>query len=280
MGKRLSIGNMTRVILFAWLAAMGLCASNAAYASDKLEPLNFKGVYQFQYAGMPFGKVGIEIAQSPSTYNITVDVLTSGIVKMITAHSSHTVASGKGGKGYPMRSYASDYQTKKKLRSVKITTKNGIITEELSPPDNRATRPAVSVEAKKGAYDPLTLNIALRQAVWDAVQSGKNDFTLKLYDGRRLTQINGHIDSRTTVNHQNNNIPAIVVAVRRQLLEGFTQKELDKHNPKEPTLYVYYTDDERFIPVRLEVAFLFDTLSATLAGECGEGESCLLGNKN
>lgn len=75
-------------------------------------------------------------------------------------------------------------------------------------------------------------------------------------------------------------LPVITVDVRRKPLAGFTAKELADYDPHEPTLHMYFTDDARQIPIRVEATVFFGTLSATLAKECRTGESCLLGNKD
>ena len=60
-----------------------------------------------------------------------------------------------------------------------------------------------------------------------------------------------------------------------------TPTELAGFDPKEPTLYIYYTDNARLIPIRLEAGLAFGTISATLIKECGpQVESCLLGLKD
>ena len=58
---------------------------------------------------------------------------------------------------------------------------------------------------------------------------------------------------------------------------GFTDSELAEYNKNEPPLTVYFSDDDRLMPLRLETSFWLGMLSATLAKECRTGESCLLG---
>ncbi len=250
-----------------------------AFAADTLAPLNFKGIYEFRLGGLLVGKLGIEAEESASGYAIACDIKSAGVASIFTKHSSHTTVDGTYNRtSYPDIVYQTNYQTKKKKRSVRLVYKDAEITkEEVVPPDNRATRPAVDAHLKNAAYDPLTLNIRLRQAVWNAVQSGKPDFTLSVYDGRRLTELNGAVEGKRTLRDGNRKQPVVTVSVRRKLVAGFTKSELEDYDPKEPALLMYYSNDRRFVPIRAEAPLLFGSLTGVLVKQCATGESCLFG---
>jgi hypothetical protein len=248
--------------------------SSPAWAEDTLPPLNFKGMYEFQFSGLPFGRMGIEAEESSNGYAITADITLEGLIKLFTSHKSHTTADARNGDLI----YDSHYQTKKKKKAVKLVYKKGKITEEvIVPPDNRATRPAVSSVLKNAAYDPLSINLVLRKKIWETLKSGKSDFVLNVFDGRRLTEVDGSVVGRKKITIRDKQTSVVKLAVRRKLLAGFTKSELDDYNPKEPTLWMYYSDDTRLVPVQVEVGFLFGKITGTLAKECRTGESCLLG---
>jgi hypothetical protein len=276
MGTVSSFGNRAKLLIFscAWLAVM------PTHAAESLSPLNFKGLYEFRLGGLLVGRLGIEAEESKSGYAITADVKSAGVASIFSKHSSHTEVDGTSG-AHPDITYKTDYRTKKKKRSVKLVYKGGEITkEEVVPPDNRATRPAVAAYLKNSAYDPLTLNLKLRRAVWEASRSDKRDFAMTTYDGRRLTKIKGTVEKRTIRDANNRKQPVIVATVRRELLAGFTKSEIEDYDPEEPSLFIYYSNDERFVPVKAEIPFLFGTLTGKLAKQCATGESCLLGNKD
>jgi hypothetical protein len=247
-----------------------------AWGEDTPPPLNFKGIYEFKFSGLPFGRLGIEAAQSPKGYAMTSDITSAGIVSLFAKHTSHTTVEAHGDKVV----YDTHYQTKKKKKAVKLVYEaEKIIEEVIVPPENPAKRPPVAPELKNAAYDPLSLNLALRQKIWEAQKSGANNFTLTVFDGRRLTEVDAEIAGKKVVQIGEEKFPAIKLAVRRKLLGGFTQSELDDYNPNEPTLWMYYSDDTRIIPLKIEVGFLFGKITGTLAKECKTGESCLLGIK-
>jgi len=140
-------------------------------------------------------------------------------------------------------------------------------------------RPPVPPELKNKAYDPLSLSLALRHALWQATKTGKNDFSLMLFDGRRLTEINASVAGKKTILMGENKVSAIKLAVRRKILAGFTESEKADVDPNEPTLWMYYSDDDRLVPLKIEMGFLFGKIIGTLVKECRTGESCLLGIK-
>lgn len=266
--------------LFNIFFFIAITLSYSAPAAD-MPPFDLKAIYEFQFAGVPVGRMGFEAEQAPEHYDIAADITSVGIARLFAKHSSHTVVAGTGSGGaYSDILYRTDYKTKEKRKSVKMTQKDSEFTEEdVQPPDNRAKRPAVPAEIKKGAYDPLSLNMALRQKTWEALQSQNKSFSVNVYDGRRLTEVDATVADKKIIRLDGKKVASVRVAVRRKPLAGYTVSELDDIDPKEPTLWVYYSDDGRLIPLYLEMGFLFGKLTATLAKECRTGESCLLGIK-
>jgi hypothetical protein len=266
-----------KFLFFNMLLIAGLALGKPALAGDGPPPLDLKGLYQFDFSGVPIGKVGAEIEQNGNDYSIATDVTATGILKLFTKHSSHTTVDAHDHTAI----YESHYRTKNKKRYVKLVYDAGkIVEEKVEPPDNRATRPAVPAKLKNGAADLLSFNLRLREAVWKATKTGGSVITLRAYDGRRLTEVSGKILGKKTIIYGGENrFPVIKLALSRKPLAGFSASELEDYKKKEPPLYLYYSDDERLVPVKLEVTLLFGKVTGTLVKECRTGESCLLGIK-
>jgi len=245
-----------------------------AEAGDGLTPINFKGVYEFSFAGLPFGQMGVEIEQSSGHYAITSDVTLTGIIRMFVQHKSHTTVEANGGDIH----YEAHYQTRKKKHYVRLDYKNGLLKEEEQiPPETHAKRPEVPMKLKQDSSDPLSALLKARQGLWQAQKSGKTTFSVNVYDGNRLTGADFTILGKSTLRYGDKTIPVIKISARRKLLSGFTESELSDYDPKEPPLILYFTDDNRLLPLKVEMIFLASPLTATLAKECLSGESCLLG---
>jgi hypothetical protein len=274
--------NIAPVLALAGLCLSAYpCAAAEALTDVKLDPLNIKGIYSFEWAGVDIGKMGIEAVQTERNYSVTSDVSTTGIVKFFVRHSSHTTSlgSGEGNFAYTNGVYESNYQTRNKKKYVHMTVAGGTTGKEtLVPADNPATRPPVPAALKHAVFDPLAITLQMRTELSRALHDNTGRFSLPLYDGRRLTQVDFEIAGKKVLRDKGRKIPTIMVLLSRRLLAGFTAKELKDYNPKEKPARFYFSDDTRLLPVRAEADVLFGTASATLIKECPQDESCLLGN--
>jgi hypothetical protein len=245
-----------------------------------LAPLALRGQYDFEFSGIPVARIGVEFSQTSSRAQATSDIMSVGIVDRFVRHSSHTtlVASGIN-YVYPQRTYETNYRTRKKKRHVKMVVSGDKVVEHLvEPAENPAKRPPVTDEEKNSAFDPLSFVFAMRKEVFAAVQQGKREFTLRAFDGRRLTEAQFTVLGSRTLRMGEKKLAVQSVSVKRKLINGFTKDELEEFDPKEPALTVHFSDDERFIPVQLDVPLLMQRLTARLNRECAPTESCLLGN--
>lgn len=250
----------------------------AAGASAFNPAITFNGYYEFKCNGVRFGKMGIALEQTPSRYSITSDITTTGLLKIFVPHKSHTSVQGRGEHfSYTDITYESRYQTRNKKKYVKMIYTDGMPHETLEPPDNPAKRPPPPPGDKRGAADPLSLILRMRAMLHDALEENNRAFQLKYYDGRRLTLIKVAIEGRQAIAYDRQQFDTIRVALRRELLGGFSQSEIEKYSPDEPVVYAYFTDDSRLMPILLETHVWFGQLTAELVRECATGESCLLG---
>lgn len=283
MVNSISTYNMWRK-KFAFLLFLGVISSPAMADSEALgplAPLNYKAVYHFGYGALTFGKIGLDISQTPDHALMASDVTSTGIMNALLKHSSHSTLDAKGSNyHYNNINYETNYQTKGKKKYAHIVYKNGEVADEkVMPPDDREKRPAVSKELKDKAVTPLGFGMAMRQALYDHLKAKDTHFSLYLYDGRRASEVDFVIVGRKTMPINGTPSDVVQVDMSRKLLEGYTQSELADSTKKEPPLHVYWSHDERLIPLLFEVPMMIGSLSATLAHECGPGESCLLGLK-
>lgn len=266
---RLFIINMLAILLI----------TSPAAAAKNLTPLSEKLYYEAGFAGILFGKIGIEIEQKPEKASITCDITSSGILALFLKHSSHTTLEANGSSfSYPNRTYASNYHTRKKFRSVKLIYKNSKIdTQEVQPPDDREKRPAVPDSDINSAYDLMTFLLQMRKEIDDARKNGRTYFSINAYDGRRLTQADFNIGAEKTLEIAGKDIKTLMVTARRKPLAGYTKGEIEDIEPNEPSMTVYFSNDDNLTPLRMEVPFMMQKISATLIKQCGPEESCLMG---
>lgn len=251
-----------------------------AHAGEYPQDFTFKGLYKVNFSGMLVGKIGVDFNQTANGYEATSDIVSSGLLKLFTQHSSHTTVKATGKNfTYGQIDYVTDYQTKKKKKHVDIHYENSAFkSENLVPPENPAKRPPVSLDLKNTSLDPLSSMFMTRAKLREALMAGQNEFTIKTYDGRRLTTINYSIISKKVLRLYGVKVPVVEVEAKRSLTAGFTKSELKDYDPDEPSLTMYFSDNDVLFPVRLELVMYMSTISVDLFKRCAEHESCLLGN--
>ncbi len=279
MGTDSSLLNI-RPIIFSVVYCFLLFFSYPSEAASTKD-LSFRGYYKCTFSGINFAKLGIHAEQDSHSYAVTSDITLTGIAKLFTKHSSHTTVDASG-KNYVYSSseYESNYKTKNKKRYVKITYKGEKFGKEtLDPPENPAKRTPVPIEEKNESYDPLSGLLSARAQLIDALENGNKTFSLNIYDGRRLTQVDFTILGERVIRMDDRKVPVITVQAKRTLLAGFTNSELADHDPKEAPLLIHFSNDETLFPVRLEAHLMFGSIVADLHKTCSTQESCLLGIK-
>ncbi len=242
-------------------------------------PITEKLYYEAGFAGILFGKIGIEIDQQADKARITCDITSSGILALFLKHSSHTTLEASGSNfSYPNRTYTSNYHTRKKSRSVSLVYKSSkISTQDVQPPDDREKRPAVPEADINKAYDLMAFLLEMRKEILQSRKNGKTAFSINAYDGRRLTQADFNIEGEKAMEISGQKLNTLVVSARRKPLSGYTKGELEDIEPNEPSMTVYFSNDDRLTPLRMEIPFMMQKISATLIKQCGPEESCLLG---
>lgn len=280
MGNHITIYNSCRQFWFITLI-INAFFSSPSYAQEQIllayqRPLAFNGLYQFTYNAIPFGKLAVTIDHQSEHYKVMSDVTTTGLVKLIVPHQSHTQVEGTGANFiFSDVIYESRYQTRKKKKYVKMVYKDGLPVETKIPPDNPLTRPPVSNEDKQDAADPLSFILRIRESIHDAYLHGQEHFQLKFYDGRRLTLIKVSMEGTKTIRYQGKKQQAIRVGLTRELIAGFTEKERGKYSKDEPVIYVHFSNDGRLIPLEFQTYLWFGSLRAKLIKECTDSGTCL-----
>ncbi len=271
--------NMGRHFLCAAAASLVLFAP--VHAAEPARDLDFKGLYKCTMSGINFAKIGVHAEQDAHAYAMTADIMSTGIVNMFTKHSSHTTVDASGSNyTYSHINYETDYKTKNKKRYVNLIFADGKFKEEkLEPPENPAKRPPVPLEQKQQAQDPLSALLQARQELFHALQSGAREFTIDVYDGRRLTKVDFTVVGDKVLKLSGAKVPVVEVTARRTFLAGFTRSEIADKDANEPALHIYFSNDEKLFPVRLQVQLFFGLMTADLIKACSGSESCLLGNK-
>ncbi len=257
---------MVRAFQFIKLLLVFCLASMPAAGEELLVPLSFSGTYVFTLSGIPFGKINLQLTQDKVRYSAVSDVKTVGIARMFVEHDSHTTSEGWGRDFlYDAVDYKSNYSTRGKPKTAQFSKKDGVMfADKVTPPDDRKNRPAVALTDKSKAFDPLALAAGIRVALARVLQNDSKKFSLDYYDGRRLTRATFSYEGEKNIRIKGVKYPAYAVNATRTPLAGFTDKELKRMQEPEPTLTIYFSRDERLVPLRLDVMIGMLLASATL----------------
>ncbi len=248
--------------------AIALLIAQPAWA-EPLPPLRFNGVYVFYWGGMAFGEMALRANEDAKNFEAESTLKMTGLARMFTSMESSATLTGSRGKswGKSPREYETFYTSKGKPRHVKLVynTAGRVADEVVEPPENRDRRPEVAGWLKAASLDPLSYVFAVREELHKAREAGEREFTVRLYDGRRL------MDTTYTIGESRDGV--IPVTGSRKAVAGFTAKEMKKM-ASEPKVSTYFTDDERLIPLRLELPLPIGVATATLARTCSGKALC------
>jgi hypothetical protein len=249
-------------------------------AQEPVVPISFKGIYEFTMLGFTLGRVGFEVEQSAQHYAIASDFQLSGLAKLFMQYKGYATVKASGAEfKYPNIEYESRYQKKKKERRVKLITQSGVIVDEVIEPLN-SLRPKVPPELKNKAFDPLSFLLRLREHLASALAAKAEGFSLTLFDGRDLTQIDLTIEKNPSIiNYKGQKVPVVAVSMKRKPIAGFLESELKDFDSNTPAMYMYFSKDERLVPLYFKSKSWFGSLTGKLVKECRTDESCLQGIK-
>lgn len=260
---------------FALIALMYVMLSPSARAAETLENVEATVRYEFSWGGIGFGKIALEADETDATFSARTLIKSKGLASMFVKHSSDTKMDGlKVGPEYLSQHYDANFQTRNKKKHINLTYDSaGNIEKEISEPED-ADRPKVSAEDKAGALDPLALLFKIRRKLFDALAASEKTFKVKMYDGRRLTEVQVDISGlaeRTIAGEKKNLIHVILT---RKALSGYTDKELERMKDGINSMHAYFSDDAQLWPIMVEVDVYLATMRGEFTQACSKIEEC------
>ena len=239
------------------------------------EDLNVKRWYKVYWAGIHIANL---LAQS-SGNKIDALIDSRGIVKKVSKFSSDTsTVFNFDGNSYTPVSFHTKFRLKNKTREINIEyDESGTITKDsVVPPDRRSKRPAVPESMKKNTFDPLTSFMKARYEIKNNLAKGQNKFTIDMYDGRRLSKLNFEIVGKFK-DYNINNVKRDVIKAyfKRESVAGYTSNELRRAKKEEPLFTLYISDDEYFLPIKVDAKAPLGSVVILFEKECEALEECI-----
>lgn len=194
----------------------------------------------------------------------------NGFIDYLFGWRSNTVSVTKAYKNKTIPiSFRTKVLLKKKTREIAIDYDNQgkILFEQVTPPDNRAKRPAVEDAKKAGSFDPLSIVIEAHRMIKNAFvednfnSKNKYSFSLPLYDGRRRSDINFELD-------KNKNEDGLLhLKITQKPLAGYTDNEWKDIKKGERSVDIYL-DPTTYWPVSAQGKSALGSARAKFLHDC------------
>lgn len=212
--------------------------------------------YQLQWMGIPLGKAHIQWQERERFYSARLNLETTGVASIFNTQrrileTSGRIARTKEGLTYYPEKYHNLVQYKKKNRNMDIWFDHDgrELRYEVTPPDDRTSRPEVENTQRDTALDILTAIIHARQHIINGKE--KIDFTV--FDARRLTGIHlQRMKEKAPLSYLGSHTPDA----------GYTPKELKEFEEDEPDVIIEFADKESLFPSRAYATTLLGTIEA------------------
>lgn len=248
------------------LAALAVAAPASAQVPT-LKPMNYTLKYDVTFNGLPIGRIRITAHESEFKYSASVDTKTRGLMRLFDSTQSLLTANGRKDEGTFIQK---DYSTRStdddstKLTTIRYGMKGEIIKSERNPPDDPKSRAPVPLEEASEGVNPVTALLIARYRLRDYIAANQRKATIRTYDGARLADLTFTVHSRTNFEIMDKRMDVINTELTRNPIAGYKAKELKKFRAGDPIIHVYFSADERFLPVKADIAIRFGTISAEL----------------
>lgn len=267
-----------RLASLLFVALMLAAPASAQQPLPELQPFNHIGYYEVSWGGITVGGLVIATYEDAERYGMEAHVKSNGLAWVITKHKSATAIEGikKNGKYLPQR-FETHFFHRGKLRHIILEyDESGKLEREfVNPPDPLWKRKPVPMELKEFALDPLSIFFVQRQQVYDALRESREQFTLQMFDGRRLTDMHYFVHGRKQVGWNMQDVPVIKFNLSRTPVAGYKDSELEElRDKKDPSVSLYLSDDGRLIPLKLEIDGSAGTFYANFKRRCDTIKEC------
>jgi hypothetical protein len=257
-----------RAYKFLVVLSITLLATTAYAQVPQLAPLNYQMKYDVTWGGLSMGRVRVTISEDEFGYKMSVDTKTKGIARLFDNTKSIIETRGRVTDGaYTPQRYESSTVDSEDGRTTKIIYESdgSIRSRDRNPPDDPNRRPVVPLEQANRGVDPLTAFLKLRQKMRDNMERNIRDTSVRTYDGARLGDLTLKVVSRASLENMDQHVNAINTVLTRQPIAGYKDKEITKYEKGDPLIHVYYSADDRFIPLQIEIKLSLGTVVLKLS---------------
>jgi hypothetical protein len=254
------------------LLGIALAAALADGRPAAADPLAAR--YTASWAGLPAGEIFLRLDDEGESYRGEAEVHTAGLPRLFTRFRGHATAEGRllaGGAVGPA-SYDARYDLRKRRDkgiSMRFVRAGAAVLAERGPGDT-SSKPPLPEANRRDVVDPIGALVALRHQIRAGALRRTGRIFVPVYDGSRRFDLDGHAEPDAGDG-------VLRLALLLRPLAGFKgEASDDDDNPDEATRAVRLelTDDERLIPLRMEVEIAWFTTVVALDHLCADATPC------
>ncbi len=244
-----------------------MLANTAMAEVPPLAKLQLSAQYTVKWNGLTIGRINATGGEDSFGYHLAVDTKTKGFARIIS--DEKTVSEVKG-RFSPEGNYIPlSYSSRRNKADAGFTSmawdgEGKLAERKREPEDDPSWRPPVSTELANTATDTISAGLNLRKQMHDNMAREIRETTVRSYDGARLAELTFKVVSRARIELADGYHDAINVVVTRKPILGYTPKELKKFAAGDPTIHLYFSADEKMIPLKATAAIALGEINAEL----------------
>lgn len=246
--------------------------ANSAFASE-----NIAALYRIYWMNLHVGDLVAEISANENEVRFTNIMRARNIAKKAGNFRSKTItnAAFDGEKFIPSSFYTSN-SLRKRTRNIEIKydESGNIISEKINLKEDPSKRLSVENILKSDAYDPLTIALNMRKIIFQYKNHPSYKFMMKLYEGRRLSELNFTIIGTEKIDINGNLTELVHISLYRHPIAGFSKDELANMDNEEPDVDIYLSNDDDMIPVKVVAKAKIGSAIAYLEKKCNKLADC------
>jgi uncharacterized protein DUF3108 len=229
--------------------------------------------YTATWAGLPAGEIYLRLDGHGDAYRGDAAIRTEGLPRWFTRFRGRAVGEGRllgDGSVTPAR-YDARYDLRKRRNkglSLRFVPVGGALVAERGPADTSSKPPLPEID-RRNVVDPIAALIAIRHQIRTGALRRNGRVFVPVYDGSRRFDLEGSAEP-----HAEDGVLRLGLQLRP--LAGFKGESSEDENPDEAPRAVRLdlSDDERLIPLRMEVTIAWFTTVVALDHLCTAATPC------
>jgi Protein of unknown function (DUF3108) len=255
--------------------AFAIALLSAAYGSPQAFAGSVVAVYEAYWAGLPAGRIRLELGDLGSRYRDGVEVSTKGLPQLVTRFRGRALVEGRLDARLPAEParYDAVYDLRKRRNSqisMRFVAQGGALVAERGPGDT-SHKPPLGRAFRAGAVDPITALERIRGALRQVGKSASGGFTVPVYDGARRFDVLGRILPKSHPDDAH-----LRVALTLRPIAGFRGEASDDGDPDSAPrpAELALSDDDRLLPLWMTVSVYHLPLVVWLDHVCAAAANC------